>query len=172
MLIKLLHFPQETSGSLVSPNGMRNGCKPFNKKTEGKSMRTFSPCPLSSCALSRGDRQPGTTSTPTIYRVGLCPSLLFMDSHRSLQIWSRYHWDHFWDSFSFPLTPACVPAMLVTPSQLDTALPTALSSLREMRIDDFQAQHLPEVVVTVKVKVSQADYSSLAVSRACVLSQF
>lgn len=62
--------------------------------------------------------------------------------------------------------------MLVTPSQLDTALPTALSSLREMRIDDFQAQHLPEVVVTVKVKVSQADYSSLAVSRACVLSQF
>lgn len=57
----------------------------------------------------------------------------------SLQTGSRYHWDHFWASCSLPLSPVCVPAMLVTQSQLDTALPTALSSLRATIIYDFSA---------------------------------
>lgn len=55
----------------------------------------------------------------------------------SLQIWSRYH---HWDTCSLPLSPAFVPAVLVPQSQLDTALPTALSSLRAIMINDFQPQ--------------------------------
>lgn len=78
----------------------------------------------------------GPPSTPTTHRVGLCPSL-----HGLTQVSA--------DLVQIPLGPLLGP-LLLSPSmcssctgiqsQLDTALPTALSSLRAIRINDFQAQ--------------------------------
>lgn len=112
---------------------MRNGFKPFIKKTKGKSMRTFSPCPHSSCALSRGDRasfhshhpQSGFVLFSSWTHTGLC----------------RFGPDTTGTTFG---TVAPFPCMCSScteiQSQLDTVLPIALSSLRAIRINDFQAQ--------------------------------
>lgn len=118
---------------------MRNGFKPFIKKT-GKIREDLLALPSQQLCIQQRGQGVRASFHPHHPQSAF---VLFTPLHGltqvSLQIWPRYHWDHFWDSSSFPLSPACVPAILVTQFQLDTALPTALSSLRAIRIDDFQA---------------------------------
>lgn len=102
---------------------------------EGKYRGTFSPCPSSSFPLCRGVRESGPpltsgsgSSTPLAPPHGLMQI--------SLQVWSRYLWDHFWDSSSFALSQAGVPTIPAIQSQLGTALPIAPTSLRALRNDD------------------------------------